>query len=353
MRFALRCPAAWRGQVHLGHGYLLSQWLCPLTNRRADGHGAGAAGRARFPLRVVRAVRAAVGPAKAVFVKLNLDDGFPGGVGPADVAALACALAGEPGLVDGIVPSAGFVSKNGFFMLRGAVPRLGMVRALARSSLGKAAALAVLGRWLVPELPFAEGFLLEGAKAVLAAVRDAHAEGCWGGGSGGGGGDTVRRWRGEGNDGGRSGGCSGGAGRRPGVAVLALGGLVSLRGVEGALAHGFGAVQMARALIRQPDLVHRFRRAAAAAAAAAKAKAAAAAAAEVPDSASAVAAAEVAAANAAAADGVSPCTHCNVCVLASLTPEVSSRCHLRPPGDIEDAVRGAERPKKRQRAARA
>jgi 2,4-dienoyl-CoA reductase-like NADH-dependent reductase (Old Yellow Enzyme family) len=114
-------------EVHLGHGYLLSQWLCPFTNRRTDEHGGSVENRARFPLRVVRAVRAAVGPRKAVFVKLNVSDGFSGGVSPPDVAALVAALIAEPGLVDGIIPSAGFVSRNGFYMLRGDVPRAGMV----------------------------------------------------------------------------------------------------------------------------------------------------------------------------------------------------------------------------------
>jgi 2,4-dienoyl-CoA reductase-like NADH-dependent reductase (Old Yellow Enzyme family) len=115
-------------EVHLGHGYLLSQWLCPATNRRTDAHGGSAEARTRFPLRVVRTVREAIGPHRALFVKLNVADGFQGGVEPADVSVLVRALVAEPGLVDGIIPSAGFVSRNGFYMLRGMVPRAGMVR---------------------------------------------------------------------------------------------------------------------------------------------------------------------------------------------------------------------------------
>ncbi len=98
-------------QVHLGHGYLLSQWLSPRTNAREDGHGGGAGARLAFPLRVLRAVRRALGPHKCVFVKLNVDDGFPGGVSPADVDFTVRCLAAERGLVDGLVPSCGFVSK--------------------------------------------------------------------------------------------------------------------------------------------------------------------------------------------------------------------------------------------------
>jgi 2,4-dienoyl-CoA reductase-like NADH-dependent reductase (Old Yellow Enzyme family) len=56
-------------ELHLGHGYLLSQWLSPAFNVRADGHGGSACARARFPLAVARAVRAAIGPTKALLVK--------------------------------------------------------------------------------------------------------------------------------------------------------------------------------------------------------------------------------------------------------------------------------------------
>lgn len=240
-------------ELHLGHGYLLSQWLCPLTNRRRDAHGGSAEARARFPLRVARAVRAAIGPRKALIVKLNTSDGFAGGVGAADVAATVAALCGERGLVDAFVPSAGFVSKNGFFMLRGRVPRRAMVRALARSSWLKAGALAVLGPWLVPELPFTPGFLLDGARAVLRAVA-----------AGGG-----------------------------GPLVFAVGGFVGAAAVEAAIAEGFAGVQMARALIREPDLVRRWER--------------------------------EAAGGGRSAD--SPCSHCNACVVEALRGELASpRC---------------------------
>jgi 2,4-dienoyl-CoA reductase-like NADH-dependent reductase (Old Yellow Enzyme family) len=213
-------------ELHLGHGYLLSQWLSPAFNVRTDGHGGSAAARARFPLAVARAVRAAIGPEKALLIKLNTADGFPGGVAPADVAATVRALVGERGLCDGLIPSAGWVNRNGFFMLRGRVPRRGMVAALARTSAAKALAMALLGRWLVPEIPFEPAFLLEGARAVLAEARGG------------------------------------------GVPVVPVGGFVELAAVAAALGEGFAGVQMARALIREPDLPRRWQAAAAAAAAA-------------------------------------------------------------------------------------
>jgi 2,4-dienoyl-CoA reductase-like NADH-dependent reductase (Old Yellow Enzyme family) len=66
-------------QVHGAHGYLLSSFLSPVTNRRSDQWGGSLENRARFLLEAVRAVRGAVGPAFPVAVKLNSDDFRKGG----------------------------------------------------------------------------------------------------------------------------------------------------------------------------------------------------------------------------------------------------------------------------------
>ena len=86
------------------------------------------------------------------------------------------------------------------------------------------------------------------------------------------------------------------------VPVCLLGGLVSHSAIEGALASGFALVQMARALIHDPGLVERIRGTLAAC--------------------SADHAADI-------EDHVSGCTHCNACVVSTLSPGLPSGCVLR------------------------
>jgi 2,4-dienoyl-CoA reductase-like NADH-dependent reductase (Old Yellow Enzyme family) len=66
-------------EIHAAHGYLLSQFLSPLTNRRTDRWGGSLSNRARLLIEVVKAVRAAVTPEYAVAVKLNSADFQRGG----------------------------------------------------------------------------------------------------------------------------------------------------------------------------------------------------------------------------------------------------------------------------------
>ncbi|MES2106334.1 MAG: NADH:flavin oxidoreductase/NADH oxidase family protein [Pseudomonadota bacterium] len=66
-------------EIHAAHGYLVSQFLSPLTNRRDDEWGGSLANRARLLLEIVRAVRARVSPEFCVAVKLNSADFQRGG----------------------------------------------------------------------------------------------------------------------------------------------------------------------------------------------------------------------------------------------------------------------------------
>jgi len=81
-------------QIHAAHGYLLSQFLSPLTNRRTDAWGGSLENRARLLLDVVRAVRARVSPGFCVGVKLNSADFQKGGFEAADAVAVVSWLNG-------------------------------------------------------------------------------------------------------------------------------------------------------------------------------------------------------------------------------------------------------------------
>ena len=70
--------------VHAGHGFLLSQFLSPLFNRREDGYGGSIEARCRIVLKVIDEVRRAVGPSFPVGIKINSTDKLEGGLTEAD-----------------------------------------------------------------------------------------------------------------------------------------------------------------------------------------------------------------------------------------------------------------------------
>ncbi|MCB1169608.1 MAG: hypothetical protein KDK25_04710 [Leptospiraceae bacterium] len=82
-------------QVHAAHGYLLSQFLSPITNGRQDEWGGSLENRARFLLETVRAVRQEVGPSVALSVKLNSADFQKGGFDQEDSLSVAAMLEKE------------------------------------------------------------------------------------------------------------------------------------------------------------------------------------------------------------------------------------------------------------------
>ena len=81
-------------QIHSAHGYLISQFLSPLVNRRDDEWGGDLAGRMRFLGAVARAVRQQVGPDYPVLIKLGMQDFREGGLTPEEGAEVAAALEG-------------------------------------------------------------------------------------------------------------------------------------------------------------------------------------------------------------------------------------------------------------------
>ena len=197
-------------ELHLGHGYLLSQWLSPATNRRRDEHGGSLENRLRLPLAVVAAVREAVGPDFPILAKANLTDGFRGGATVDDAVTIAQAL--ERGGVDALVMSGGFVSRTPLFLLRGGRPLKGMIE--VEKKWAQKAALAVFGPVVVRKVPFEELFFLEEARRVRAAVS---------------------------------------------MPLVLLGGVISRAGLATAMREGFEFVAMGRALIADPAFVNEMR----------------------------------------------------------------------------------------------
>jgi anthraniloyl-CoA monooxygenase len=76
-------------ELHCAHGYLLSSFLSPLTNRRDDEYGGSHENRARFPLEVFRAIRAVWPSDRPTSVRLSCHDWTEGGNTPADAAIFA------------------------------------------------------------------------------------------------------------------------------------------------------------------------------------------------------------------------------------------------------------------------
>jgi 2,4-dienoyl-CoA reductase-like NADH-dependent reductase (Old Yellow Enzyme family) len=80
-------------EVHAAHGYLLHEFLSPLSNRRIDGYGGDLVGRARLLLEIVDAMRAVIPDGIALFVRLSATDWMPGGLTVEEVAEVAWWLA--------------------------------------------------------------------------------------------------------------------------------------------------------------------------------------------------------------------------------------------------------------------
>ncbi|MBK0064118.1 MULTISPECIES: NADH:flavin oxidoreductase/NADH oxidase family protein [unclassified Acinetobacter] len=93
---ALAVKAGFDGvQVHSAHGYLLSQFLSPLSNIRNDQWGGNAQNRRRMLIETVKAVRKAIGANKILSVKLNSADFQKGGLTQAESVEIALALEKE------------------------------------------------------------------------------------------------------------------------------------------------------------------------------------------------------------------------------------------------------------------
>jgi anthraniloyl-CoA monooxygenase len=79
-------------ELHAAHGYLLSAFITPITNRRTDEYGGGLENRLRFPLEVFRAMREAFPADRPMSVRISASDWTDDGVGPDDAVAIAKAF---------------------------------------------------------------------------------------------------------------------------------------------------------------------------------------------------------------------------------------------------------------------
>jgi 2,4-dienoyl-CoA reductase-like NADH-dependent reductase (Old Yellow Enzyme family) len=76
-------------EVHGAHGFLLSQFLSPWTNRREDGYGGDIEGRSRLHVEILAAVRAALAPSMGLFVRFGACDDMDGGLTLQEACAVA------------------------------------------------------------------------------------------------------------------------------------------------------------------------------------------------------------------------------------------------------------------------
>ncbi|MFA5938004.1 MAG: NADH:flavin oxidoreductase [Sinimarinibacterium sp.] len=195
-------------EIHMGHGYLLSQFISPKYNRRRDEYGGAAAQRARYPAQVLRRVLDAVGKELAVTCKICVTEGFKGGATADDAVEVAKVLEREGAHL--LVLSGGMNVESPWAIFGSNMPAAA-VETIQNPVVKFATRLM---RIWEPKIAFHEMYFLEHSRKVRAAVK---------------------------------------------LPLAYLGGAKSLAGVQQAMGEGFDCVVMGRALIHDPDLVNKFR----------------------------------------------------------------------------------------------
>ena len=198
-------------EIHAGHGYLISQFLSPYTNRHHDEFGGSLENRMRFMRMVISEVMKAAGDDIGVIVKMNMHDGFKKGMQRAECLEVAKEL--ERLGVHAIVLSAGFVSKAPMEVMRGAMPLKTLAHYMDMKKFWwLKAALLTIGRLLIPTVPYREGYFLEDAMQFRQVLK---------------------------------------------LPLIYVGGLISKDKMEEVLAAGFQGLQVARALVHDTDFVNK------------------------------------------------------------------------------------------------
>ena len=197
-------------EVHAGHGYLISQFLSPHTNKRRDDYGGSFENRSRFMREVISEVMDEAASDVAVLVKMNLRDGFKGGMEIGESIEVAGIL--ETMGVHALVLSGGFVSKAPMYVMRGRMPVKVMAHYMHEKWMRPG--IKWFGNLLIKPEPFSEGYFLNDALQIRSSVK---------------------------------------------LPLVYVGGMVSKEGIENVLGKGFEFVQIARALIHDPDFINKIK----------------------------------------------------------------------------------------------
>lgn len=196
-------------ELHMGHGYLLSQFISRFYNKRRDAYGGSIERRMKFPSEVLGRVLDAVGKEMAVLVKFSMTDGKAGGNTIEDGVAIARAIEAEGAHM--AVLSNGMNVESITAMFGSSFPKSNRSR--------PANPVIALGMWLQSlsepkNVVFRENYLRELALRIRGAVA---------------------------------------------MPLAYLGGIQSLDGAELAMADGFDAIAMGRMLIHDPSIINQFR----------------------------------------------------------------------------------------------
>ncbi len=197
-------------EIHAGHGYLISQFLSPYTNRRSDRWGGSLDNRMRFMRLCMEEVMKAAGSDMGVIVKTNMRDGFKGGIDIDDGLIVAREL--EQLGAHALVLSGGFVSKAPMYVMRGEMPIAAMTHYMDCWWLKYG--VRMFGRMMVPTVPYKECYFLDDAKVFRRELK---------------------------------------------LPLIYVGGCSTRTSIEKVLDEGFEFVQMARSLLTMPDFVRRMR----------------------------------------------------------------------------------------------
>jgi 2,4-dienoyl-CoA reductase-like NADH-dependent reductase (Old Yellow Enzyme family) len=154
-------------EIHFGHGYGLSQFISPRTNKRTDEYGGSLTNRMRLPLRVLAAVRKAVGDDFPILGKMGLTDGVKGGLKIDEALQVAELL--DKGGIDCLIPSGGTSSMNPMLLFRGDSLMDGMLENEKNWLMRQG--MRMIGPRLFKHYPYEELYFLDGAKRVRDRVQ--------------------------------------------------------------------------------------------------------------------------------------------------------------------------------------